>query len=135
MTRTGRSRRLAGCRGFSLLEVVVAFSILALSLGALYQIFSSAAERARVLEAYNGALLLAEAKLASVAAEDPLAPGSLSGEFDGTYRWRSTVEALAAQRDGNAAASLQPYRVTVEVSWGAGDRASKVALTTMRLGL
>ena len=126
---------MADCRGFSLLEVVVALSILALSLGVLYQVFSTAAQRARLLEAYDGALLLAEAKLARLAAEDALAPGSLNGELEGNYRWRSSVEAVAVRHDGSAPASVQPYRITVEVAWGAGDGGSKVALTTMRLGL
>ncbi len=132
---TRRRDGLGDCRGFSLLEVVVAFSILAVSLGALYQIFSASAQRALLLEAYDGALLLAEAKLARVAAEDALVPGSRSGEFDATYRWRSTVEAVGVQHDADTVVSLKPYRITVEVSWGEGGQGSKVALTTTRLGL
>jgi general secretion pathway protein I len=126
---------IAGCRGFSLLEVVVAFAILALSLGVLYQIFSSAAQRATLLQEYNRAVLLGESKLARIGAEQALVAGSRTGEFDERYRWTSLIEPVPTQaRGGHQRVSIRPYRVTVEVDWGKRDQPRSVAFTTIRLG-
>ena len=61
--RQGASGRQAG---FSLLEVLVAFAILALSLGVLLQIFSRAMSTTAVSGSYSRAAAMAEARLAEV---------------------------------------------------------------------
>jgi general secretion pathway protein I len=132
---TSHSRKIAGCRGFSLLEVLVAFAILALSLGVLYQIFSSAAQRATLLQEYNRAVLLGETKLARIGVEEALVAGSRTGEFDERYRWTSLVEPVpTARRKDPQRVAMRPYRVTVKVDWGKRDQPRSVAFTTIRLG-
>lgn len=123
-----------GCRGFSLLEVVVAFAILAVSLGVLYQIFSGAAQRASLLQQYNHAVSLAESKLARIGTEEPLVAGRFSGEFNADYRWDSTVEALEAKR-ADSRERLSPfYQVTVAVTRTQTEHVPLVTLTTVRMG-
>ena len=102
MTRSGHRRpgRCAGpsrhdglrCHGFSLLEVLVAFAILAVSLGVLMQIFSLGLRNVAVEEGYTRAVLLAESKLAGLGIEEPLQPGETTGSFDDEYRWHVTVQ-------------------------------------------
>lgn len=127
--------KIKNCAGFSLLEVVVAFAILALTLGALYQIFASAARRAVLVQEYSHAVLLAESKLTEVGAADVIGTGTDAGEFDEQYRWWQRVEPYTPQ-DGAAARSsaLIPYRVMVEVRWGQNEGQRSIALTTVRLG-
>jgi general secretion pathway protein I len=50
--------------GFSLLEILVAFAILALSIGVLLNIFSRGLRTAIVAEEYQQALAIAEAQMA-----------------------------------------------------------------------
>lgn len=121
-------------KGFSLVEVLVAFSILALSLGVLLALFSGGLRNAGIAHEYSRAVTLAESKLAEVGVTEPLAPGERQGAFDGPYRWRTQVEEYIRGDEGaRATAPLHAYRVTVRVSWeGAlGDRS--VALSTLRL--
>ena len=66
MISTGSRRRLrprAG--GFSLLEILVAFAIMALSLGALYKVMGNSARQAGHLSSQEGAVLLAESLLSA----------------------------------------------------------------------
>jgi general secretion pathway protein I len=121
------------CAGFSLLEVVVAFAILALALGALYQVFSSAGRRASLAQDYGRAVALADAKLAEPGITATLAPGSQSGESANRFRWQRSVEAALAPAEPAQNAPLL-YRITVEVRWTSDGAERAVTLTTLRLG-
>lgn len=129
--------------GFSLLEVVVAFAILALTLGTFWQVLSMSAKRATVVQETHRAVMLAEAKVSELGATGLAAPSSDSGEFDGTYRWQRRVERMnEVNRSERSPASRVPYRVVVEVQWGPGEtradgedvKPRSVVLTTVRLG-
>ena len=58
-------------RGFSLLEVLAAFVILALVGTALFRLFSGALGNATLADEYSGATLYAESRLAAVSVEAP----------------------------------------------------------------
>ena len=141
-TRRGASRRAAQ-RGFSLLEVLVAFSILALSLGVLMQIFSSAMRNAMLSQQYSNATLLAQSTLSSVGIEEPLQEGERSGEWDNGMRWRLFVTAYeepleegGEQPRGLGTEQLgfiDGYQVRVAVSWDDGDTRRRVELESLRI--
>ena len=128
MPRRGRGRR----GGFTLVEVLVAFAIAALSLAALMQVFATGLRGAATSEAYARAVMLAETRLASVGVEAPLEAGESTGRFDDDYRWRLTVEPYTeAEMD----AAVEIYRIAVTVSWDEGRNAERaVTLQTLRLG-
>lgn len=88
--RLARSR--GGQRGFSLLEVLVAFAILAITLGVIMRIFSMGLRNVTVGEDYTRAILLAQSKLAALGVEEPLQPGEQTGAFDEGYRWHVMVQ-------------------------------------------
>ena len=79
--------------GFSLLEVLVAFVILALTLSVVMRIFSGGLRNVALADGYSRAVLLAESRLAELSVL-PL-EGEASGEFDGKYRWRSSIHPWA----------------------------------------
>ena len=56
-------------QGFSLLEILIAFSILALSLGILLKIFSAGVNTAIIAENYTTAVQLSESLMAKVGIE------------------------------------------------------------------
>ncbi len=121
-------------RGFSLLEVLVAFAILAISLGALFALFSTGLRNAGVTQDYSRAVVMAESKLAEIGATVPLVAGEYQGEFDEQYRWQATVsEYLEEDETAQPASQLQIYQVTVTVSWGDAPRSRSVALATLRV--
>ncbi len=124
-------------RGFTLIEVLVAFAILALALGVLLQVFSTGLRNARVSEAYTTATLLAESKLAQVGIEDPLVEGQSVGRFDDRFRWLIEVRPYqesepdaAPEREG---LPVRAYEVVVTVSWDEVHDKRSVSLTTLRL--
>ena len=77
-------------RGFSLLEVLVAFVILSLVVTALFRLFSGALVNASAADDYTHAVLVAESALAEAAAAVPLVEATNSGSADdsSTHRRR-----------------------------------------------
>ena len=128
-------------RGFSLLEVLVAFVILALVLGVLMQIFSGGLRNASRAGEYQHAVLLGQSKLASVGIEMPLKESESNGEFDDTYRWQVSIRPYLdsrAQAGGHTGlpAPLLPVtlmEVEIRVLWGDSEQPRSVSLQTLRL--
>jgi general secretion pathway protein I len=117
--------------GFSLLEVLVAFSVLALSLGVLMQTFSLSSRNIGISADYAKALALAESKLDEVgdliAIEEPAAGEALEGAFS----WRLDSVPMASDYAGPSA--VVPYRVTVVVEWGPPGQRRNLSLETIKL--
>ena len=126
----------SNCRGFSLLEVLVAFVILALSLGVLMRVFSVGLRSSDLAERYAYATLLAESKLAAAGIEGVLAEGATDGEAERGFRWQTVVSRFEDPDPSPAggAALVELFRVDVVVTWaGEGDREREVRLSTLRV--
>ncbi len=77
--------------GFSLLEILVAFTVFAVVAATAMQIFSSGVNGATVAQKYARAAQYAESKLAAVGVEEALKEGTRDGKFDDDFRWRVEV--------------------------------------------
>jgi general secretion pathway protein I len=127
-------------RGFTLVEVVVAFLLLSMVLATGFELFTAGMRRAIDLEERSLALGIAQTQLARAGVEVPLKEGTTSGTSeDGKYRWT-----LAITRSEEAAADpKQPvqtayglFRVEVVVAWrGADERDHTFSLATLDLGM
>lgn len=137
MNRSMRARQ----SGFSLLEVLVAFVILSVSIGVLLQAFAQGLRGTSIAREYTLAALHAESILAAVGVEEPIEQGGFTqGEIDDTYHWSVEIEeyfwpdATDDPEGLKAVARVTPYRVVVTVSWPASvDRDRAVTLETLRL--
>ncbi|ATG75695.1 general secretion pathway protein GspH [Zobellella denitrificans] len=127
MTR-GRAR--PGQGGFSLLEVLVAFAVLTVTLGVLLNIFSLAIRTTQSALEQQKAMLLAESKLTELDAGSRLRPGREQGWFDDHYWWETRVEEFDLRGLMENDSMLMPYRMEVVVGWG---RDQQYRLSTLRL--
>jgi general secretion pathway protein I len=103
-------------RGFMLLEVVVAFTILALALAALLQATGTGLRAMSAAERRLAATELAENLLAEAGIAAPFGAGAETGRAGG-LRWERTLTAMPVL-DTSAvpgATAIEPYRVDVAV--------------------
>ena len=122
------------CRGFSLLEVLVAFSILVIVLGGLFQVFGGGLRAATLGDRYTRATLIAESKLAALIVDGDAIEGVYTDEQDEFYQSQVTVSAYEDPGAPPAGSlSLQPLTVKVEVSWLDDGMPRSVSLSTMVL--
>ncbi|WFC42642.1 prepilin-type N-terminal cleavage/methylation domain-containing protein [Pseudoxanthomonas sp. SE1] len=123
-------------RGFTLLEVIVAFALLALALTLLLGALSGASRQVRMSADSSRATLHAQSLLAQLGTGEVLQPGRQDGSFDGDrYRWQLEVSPFAdplaarAQRDAGAPQLLD---VRLLVRWG-DARDQSLQWRTLRL--
>ena len=121
-------------RGFTLLEVLVAFLILTLSMGALMRIVSQSIRSLDTAEQHQVALQLAESKLVEVLAQLRWdSRGKDEGRLSGRYRWKSEVDRYQFEnQEAGQNYSVTPWLVRVTVSWGRQPN-EQVSLSTIRL--
>lgn len=127
--------------GFSLLEILVAFAILGLSLGVLLNIFSSGLRAAIVAEDYQDALAIAEAQMAKVGLETDLAVGSTTGVVFNKFNWTVSVSPLQLvqkKAESNVLSqdptlNMLPYDVQVSVTWSEGEDQRELLLNSVRI--
>ena len=120
-------------RGFSLLEVLVAFAILSVSLGVLLQVFATGLRNAGTADDYTQATLYAESILAAIGKETPLEEGNHSGPINDRFSWRSTTSAYTDGMPDPEITRVRAYRVGVEVFWDGSSQTRSVTLETLRL--
>jgi general secretion pathway protein I len=121
--------------GFSLLEVLVAFAILALTLGVLLQIFSRALSTTAVSGSFARAAEVAEATLAMAGAEIPLEEGDHSGKVEGGFDWSLRIRLVdVSDLFPDQTAPVTPYRVTATAYWTEGNAGRHFSLASLRLG-
>ena len=120
--------------GYTLIEVLVAFMILALALTVLMRIFSGGLRNVSVSSDYAMATLIAESRLAAAGIDMRLAPGEMSGTEGERFQWTVRVQDYEPWPGYRSAAKdLDAYRVTVTVEWPHGDRTRSIGLSTIRL--
>lgn len=123
-----------GAAGFSLLEVLVAFTILALSLAVVFRIFAGGLGNIATSEDYAQAVTLAESRLAAVGISEPLQAGVSFGRWDEKYEWR--IEAAPYEPWGGDAVpadDVQAFLVRVDVGWMGAGKPHRVTLSSLRL--
>lgn len=111
-------------RGFTLLEVIVAFALLGLALTLLLGSLSGGARQVREAELRSRAVLHAQSLLAAAGVEEPLRVGSRQGQWeDGRYQWQLQVQPYSEPRGDGSPAGASPgapwlAELQLQVRWG-----------------
>ncbi|MGZ8193095.1 MAG: type IV pilus modification PilV family protein [Methylobacter sp.] len=118
--------------GFSLLEILIAFTILAFSLSILLNIFSTGANTAVVAEEYTAAVQIAESLMAKTGVETDLKTVESSGVENEKYHWQVFVTPfnLNIENFDFQAIPATLFKVKIIIAW---DNDRQIELTTLKL--
>ncbi len=124
-------RRPSYVRGMTLLEVLVAFVVLALITGTAMEVFSSGARTTVRVVDEERAIALAESRLAVVGAT-VREPGEWEGQWNG-YSWHALADDVTPAAFSTVADRIRLFRITVTVAWRDNGQMRAKRLTSLRV--
>ena len=121
-------------KGFTLVELVVAFLILVIGVTAILELVSQSALNARYAKDKTTATVLAQQKLEELLAQTDLAPGEIEGDFGDAYpqfRWRAQISEVGGSTvSTESEAGL--LHIAVIVEWQDRGQIRSVQLETLQ---
>lgn len=128
-------------QGFTLLEVMVALSILALGIVTILELFAGSLRLGTKASQRTQAVIYAQTVMDQFFAQPTLEDGEESGELPGGYVWRARVQEIYPDDEENSRFPSDREAVTdffhlkeieVSVSWEAGQGQSVFVLRSLR---
>ena len=136
--QTTRLHSRGRSRGFTLLEVLLAFVVFALSFAMVLEILSGSIRSTARAKEYTEVALIAQSIMDQVGLEIPLQPGfTLDGET-GTYRWDLSIEPFQGVGDTLNSVELAELtgidllQVRLSISWGTYPRERSNEFSTIK---
>ena len=129
---------LRGTRGFTLIEVLLAFVIFAVSFAVVLEIVAGSMRSSVRARDYSEAALLAQSVMESVGSELPLAVGSYQGEGNGGLQWTLEISDYAGIGDDDRtlelleASQTRLFWLDLTLTWGDGRRQREAVFSTIR---
>jgi len=122
--------------GFTLLEVLVAFVLFALSFAVVMQILTSSVRNTGRSQEYTQAALWAQSVMAEVGLAEPLETGTASGSFNEKYSYSLSIsEYDMSIGEGSLVSETIPvdlYLVAVEIYWGESSNPASARFSTLK---
>jgi general secretion pathway protein I len=137
-----RARRAPRASGFTLLEVIAAVLLLAITFASLMRVAGSSLNLTARSAERTQAAMWARSLLDSAFVLEPIRTGRSSGRFDQRYRWQLDVQPYqlpaATQANGPQprapASPLKLYRLDLQVMWRSGGHDYTARFDTLRVG-
>lgn len=131
-----------GSRGFTLLEVMLAFVIFALSFATVLEVMAGSMRSVRRASDDTEVALLAQSLMDLVGTEIPIEEGGYSGTGMDRYDWNMDItlyDSGGETEDGGMSAQeladlsgIELYRVDLYVDWSTGRRQRELHFSTIR---
>jgi general secretion pathway protein I len=136
--RRGMGGKPRAARGFTLLEVLLAFVIFALSFATVLEILAGSVRGTTRARDYTEVALLSQSIMDMVGIEIPLLEGSSAGEAPGGYRWQLVISTYEQESPEDRSVELAEvagallFWVDLDVSWGDEWRPRQAHFSTVR---
>jgi len=118
--------------GFTLIEVLVALTILAISLTILFSVFGHSLARHAETQSRMAARAVASSLLAQAEAANFLSPGETTGSIQPDLSWRLKVIPYGSQKDQESWPGTA-VEISATVTWGDHGAGQTLTLSTLRL--
>ena len=119
--------------GFTLIEILVAISILSISLVVIFQLFSGGLKSSRLSDEYTRGIFHAREKMGEILLSQDLSEGETGGEFSDSFRWKSLVERIESGEEDEEKLPFNMFNIKVDIIWDVGDREKHFQVSTMKM--
>jgi general secretion pathway protein I len=118
-------------RGFTLLEIIVAFSLISIVLVVVMQIFSAGLRTLHLSDNYVNASAHAEAVMRNILEDDDFPNVPTSGSTKDGYRFDALISKGFTERTQTL--NIDLYQVKVTIYWNDGGRERSMSLDTLKM--
>jgi general secretion pathway protein I len=122
-----------GNRGFTLIETLVAISILAISLVVILQLFSGGLKSSRLSDEYTRGIFHAREKMDEILIAGELTEGVIDGKFDDGFRWKAEALRLDIKEAKDVKLPFRAFNIKVDVMWDAGGHEKLFSISAIKL--
>ncbi len=120
-------------KGFTLIEILVAISILAISLVVILQLFSGGLKSSRLSDQYTKGIFHAKEKMEEILLSTEFSEEEVEGEFGDSYRWRSEIIRIEQEEEEASKLPFDTYNIKVDIFWDEGSKEKNFAISTMKV--
>ena len=119
-------------RGFTLMEVLVAMTILGVGFVALFEVLSGSLGTVARIEDREALVRKAQMRLNEICLvlRQGREPAARSGEFGGKYRWQAEIEAAGGDEEKGPRRAYRLARVRLQVTWPGSRNQNRYLLET-----
>ena len=118
--------------GFALIEILVAVSVLAISLVVIFQLFSGGLKSRKLSEQYARGVFHAREKMAEILISPALSEGEIQGEFEDAYEWQAVITRVVPE-EGDENPSVDLLNVNVLITWREGEKVKSFVIDTLKV--
>ncbi|KJU84532.1 general secretion pathway protein H [Candidatus Magnetobacterium bavaricum] len=115
--------------GFTLIEIMVAMTIVAVGITAIVQLFSGSLRLVSSSEGYTKAVVMAQSKIRSVTTDDNLREEEYTENVDSTYMYHVAIQQL--DKDRTEPLQFDLYAIKVTVKWKSAANEKSYTLNTL----
>lgn len=117
-------------QGFTLIEIIAAFTILAMTFMVVLEILSNSSANTIKSAERTEIALEAESLMAEIGTTLPIEEGLVSGEFDNGHRWDVSMTPYDISYEGDTVMDFVPielYHISLKIRWDFGAYQERVA--------
>ena len=117
--------------GFALIEILVAVSVLAISLVVIFQLFSGGLKSRQLSEKYARGVFHAREKMAEILLSPDLSEGDTEGEFEDAYEWQAVITRVVSG-DDEEKLPVVLLNIKIRINWREGEKEKSFVIDTLK---
>ena len=119
--------------GFTLIETLVAISILGISLVIILQLFSGGLKSSRLSDEYTLGIFHAREKMDEILLAGDLTEGIINGAFGDGFKWKAEALRLDVAAAKDVILPFRAFNIRVDVMWDAGGQEKRFTISAIKL--
>ena len=118
--------------GFALIEILVAVSVLAISLVVIFQLFSGGLKSRQLSEQYARGVFHAREKMAEILLIPELSEGETQGEFEDAYEWQAVITRVVSEEGEAKNLPVNLLNIRMRINWREGEKKKSFVIDTLK---